>query len=137
LDADQTVIRSRIHKLDVIGHNIFFQSLSDGSGQAGFKIQKYFIGQVENIQVTFHFAFGGDQGGVATLARTKFLDVIGDLAMKESYPVAASEAQAAAEAEVQYSDAGLQRGVFYRPMAIIINEGCIRKGDKPSAERLM
>ena len=98
LHAQQTVMRRGVHDLHVVGDNIFFQPRRNFFGQARLKIQQQFVGERKNIQVAFHFAFGGGDGGVTAFAGAEFFHVVRHLPVQKSRAVGADEAKARTKA---------------------------------------
>ena len=62
--------------------------------QARLEIQKQFIRERKNVQVAFHFALGGGDGGVAAFAGAEFFHVVRDLAVQKARAVGADETNA-------------------------------------------
>ena len=115
-------MRRDVHDLHVVGDDEFFQSLRNFLRQARFEIQKQFVRQTENVQVAFHFALGGDERGVTTFTDAQFFHVVRHLAVQKPDAVGAGQANPAAETQIQNAGALAQRGVFGRPVAIIVHD---------------
>jgi hypothetical protein len=98
----------------------FLQPLRNFPGQARFKIQQQFVGQAKDIQVAFHFAFGGGDGGIAAFAHAEFFHVIRHLPVQKARAVGADEGKGASEnSSPSRPRFRAKRGVFGEPVAII------------------
>ena len=80
--------------LHVIRHNEFFQPRRNLFRQARFEIQKQFIREREDVQVAFHFALRGGDGGVATFTRAEFFHIVRYLSVQKPCAVGTDETDA-------------------------------------------
>ncbi len=130
-------MRRDVHDLHVVGDDEFFQSLRNFLRQTRLKIQKQFIRQTENIQVAFHFALVGRDGGVTTFADAQFFHIVRHLAVQKADAVGAGQTNPAAETEIQNAGALAQGGVFGEPVAVIVHDFRAIQSGEPRAEALV
>jgi len=84
-----------------------------------------------------HPPLRADQRGITALAFAQPLDVVGDLAVEKLDAVRAHKAEAATAAQVQYADAGVQRGQLIRRVAVVRDDFRVADGRERSAESVV
>ena len=137
LDAEEAVVGGGVDNLDVVGDEVFFEAGGDFGGEAGFEVEEEFLGEAVDVEVAFHLALQGGEGGVAALAGAEFFDVVGDLAVEVAGAVGTDEAKAGAAAEVEDGGALAKGGVLGEGVAVVGDGGAAADFGEDGAEALV
>lgn len=85
-------------------------------------MQQQFAGETEKVQIAFHPALGGGDGGATAFAGAEFLHVVRRPPVQE--PRAAGPGETEAGTKISIKDAGrfARCGVFGRPVAVVVDD---------------
>jgi len=83
---------------DIVGNDKLFQARADGLVECKISFKQKRVGCGGNVEIGFQSAFRGDDGGANCVARKKFFQILGDLAVEEAESVSACDAEEGARA---------------------------------------
>jgi hypothetical protein len=135
LYSEQPVVRHHVHHLHVVGDDVLLEALLKRGGQTGLEVEQQLVRQCIDVQVALHSALRRHQSRVAALAGLQAGDVVGHLAIQQSDPVGAQQAQSSAKAQVENAGGLVQGRVFATGVAVICHDLSAADFGEAGAER--